>query len=102
MGDVSSPLVEDVVAAPVLVAPVEDNIAINKPVHPLPVNLDNLIRDLDLEIDEMWRERREPTLSSGYKLVGPNVEISNYCTCDRMDDEVTSGFEPDLDILILC
>jgi len=97
-GDVSVPLREVVVENPVSLA---NNARVNNPVQPLSVNLDNLIQDIDLGIDEMWREGREP-MTSCCMFVGSNVEIPDYCTCDYVDDEVTSEFLSDSDIFILC
>jgi len=102
IGDAGGPIVGDVDVDITPVAPVADIIAVNEPVQPILVNLNNLIQDIDRGIDERWREGREPTLSSCCTSVGSNVEIPDYCTCDHKDDEVTSGIESDSDILILC
>jgi len=71
--------------------------------RPRPQSLDNLIRDLDFGMDEMWREGREPPPSSCATSLGPNdVEIHQYCTCDIDLEEVNSKANCDGDTLILC
>lgn len=70
IGDANGPPVEEV-----LLALVEDNILVDNPVQPIPVNLDNLIWDIDLGIDEIWREGRMLAPSSCYTSVGSNAVI---------------------------
>jgi len=71
-------------------------------INPRPVTLDNLLRDIDLRIDEMWREGWEPPLSSCSTSLGSNdVEIFLYCICDVDLEEVKFEVDCDGDILIL-
>jgi len=84
-------------------AEVIPNIPESIPVNPRPRSLDNLIRDTDLGIDEMWREGREPAPRSYATSLGFNdAEIIQYYTCAMNLEEVNFEVDCEGDTLILC
>jgi len=88
----------------------EANAPADIPVRPL-VGLENLIRDLNEGMDELYREGRLAPDPSSCTSLGSTDEVVNYvlvgktseyCTCDHGDVEVSSGHTADDDILIWC
>ncbi len=82
--------------------------------NPLPrprVSLDVLIRDLDTDNEDMSSQGESSPPHSSCTNVGDDQdmevdyvteEMTEYCTCNHVDVEVTSGVVSDADILIFC
>ena len=80
----------------------------NKP-HPWPmVSLDNLTRDLDEGLDDLFSQDLESPTYSCVSFIGDDQDVeilsesnesTQYCTCDHDDHDVALGLESDSDIL---
>jgi len=87
-----------------------DNILLNPPVRPI-ISLENLIRELDVSMNEMYREGRlRPDPFSCTSIRSTNerasysqlVEQDDYRTCSHVNAKVTFALGTDDETLIWC